>query len=142
MPLWTTYLSNWCRNQEQLLEYLRAFDKSHGVIPKFVMLNRGNNDVAPTKELLEMYKSGRASWEAYTLAYGALLGSYEAYDWMFQVVDDAKTLHVVLICFEKSPEHCHRRLLAERIKSIFSEIDYKGELPFHFTSSKPEAKLE
>lgn len=141
MPLWTTYLANWSNKQEEILEYLRAFDASHGVVPQFVMLNRGNNEVAPNKELLEMYKSGQASWNAYTLAYEMLLNSDDAYDWMFQAVADAKTLHVVLICFEKSPEHCHRRLLAEKIKAIFPEVDYKGELPTIFQSTNKAVEV-
>jgi hypothetical protein len=31
-------------------------------------------------------------------------------------------------CVEKHDEHCHRRLLAERIQGLFS-VDYRGELP-------------
>jgi uncharacterized protein (DUF488 family) len=40
----------------------------------------------------------------------------------------AKDANVVLICFEKSNEKCHRRLLAERIKELYPEVDYKGEV--------------
>jgi len=143
MPLWTTYLSNWARNKTEILTYLQAHDMGRGVLPKFVMLDRGNNAVAPTKEILAQYKNGQASWSAYQLTYAGLLLSDEAYDWMSEVYNECFSTpaeNVILICFEKNPEHCHRRLLAEKIKALFPEIDYKGELPNHFQASREPSK--
>jgi uncharacterized protein YeaO (DUF488 family) len=136
MPLWTTYLANLSTNKATLLKFIEANSTQRGMIIKFVMRNRGNNAVAPTEVLLKQYKAGQTSWAAYTLAYEGLLCSDEAYDWMTEAYNECFSTpaeNVVLVCFEKSPERCHRRLLAERIKKLFPEIDYRGELPNNFS---------
>jgi uncharacterized protein YeaO (DUF488 family) len=134
MPLWTTYLSNIATHKGPIIEYIakntdRANPNRLVFIPKFVMRNRGNNAVAPTEELLKKYKNGEASWAAYRFVYESLLLSDEAYSWMDETAMEVNEgRQVILVCFEKNDEHCHRRLLAERIQGLFS-VDYRGELP-------------
>jgi len=155
MPLWTTYLSLWSRHQTEVLKHIGATNKNmrypihnhlqeepctekcpsyreqvkHAAVIFYVMRNRGNNAVAPTKDTLALYKTGLITWEGYEARYKVQLESDEAYSWMEDVLSDLEDgLHVVLVCFEKDPAKCHRRLLAEKIKAEFPEIDYRGEI--------------
>ncbi len=100
----------------------------------YVMRNRGNNEVAPSRVLLENVKSGQIDWAEYEKRYLTEITdpSYNsgADHWIKSVVTELenKKMHVILICFEKDATHCHRRLLAEEIKRQYPEVDYRGEL--------------
>lgn len=66
-------------------------------------------------------------WKGYQDAYLDSLATQESRIWMQKVA--AKTLdeNVVLVCYEKSAEHCHRRLLAELMAHDYG-CEYLGEL--------------
>jgi len=142
MGIWTTYL---------------GFLNKHGGADKvaqrlgscfvyYVARDRGNNVVAPPKWLLDDYKAGRTTWETYQHKYQLMLEynlehRTDAYQWMEKRAQEAKTGNILLVCYEKNPEHCHRRLLAEEIARRFG-VEYKGELeePAHIYSldGKPD----
>jgi uncharacterized protein (DUF488 family) len=68
---------------------------------------------APTKELLDRYRAKQMSWDEYATAYLNLLD-------MRQIAKRVRIeeLHQnCLLCSEHSPEKCHRRLLAEYLRS-------------------------
>lgn len=133
MPLWTTYLSNWSRNQADILKHIDATSKRKCALPKFVMRNRGNNEVSPTFTMLTSYKAGTLSWKQYEKQYRELLTTDHADEWVFDIIQELRdNTQVILICFEKDPAKCHRRLLAEYIKDYEPEVDYRGELPNFF----------
>jgi len=143
MPIWTTYL---------------GFLNKHGGADKvaqkigscfvyFVMINRGNNEVAPSEELLRDAKKGRILWEDYEEEYLREIrdeaatswvskgGKMPGLQWMEKRAGEAKVGNILLVCFEKDAGHCHRRLLAEEIARRFG-AEYKGELeePAHIYS--------
>lgn len=127
MALWTTYLSFIARNQDEINAKLREISDKHGIVIHHVMRNRGNNEVAPvTSGLIEATKS--KDWELYKHLYLERLGEKSALKWMEQVAEDSKTVEVILVCFEKDAEHCHRTLLAKEIVKHFPFVDYRGEL--------------
>lgn len=70
-------------------------------------------DFAPTKELLDRYRRKGMTWDEYATAYLNLLDMRRI----------AKHVHIdqlhrhCLLCSEHSPERCHRRLLAEYLRS-------------------------
>ena len=129
MPLWTTYLANWANHKEEILKAIEATSKRKAALLKFVMRNRGNDEVAPTKEMLTAYKKGEITWEQYEKRYNNRLLGDLADEWVFDVIQDLKAgIQVLLICYEKDPNHCHRRLLAEWIENYDSNIDYRGEI--------------
>lgn len=96
----------------------------------YIMRNRGNDEVAPSKELLALAKGGKISWGEYAQNYLMdLKDSEEAFEWMFKVAKRTKNHDVVLICYEKDASHCHRTLLASEMARQFKGlIEYKGEL--------------
>jgi len=128
MPIYTTYLA-----------YLKRFNynpqkvfpsKAEPVVFYYVMRNRGHNEVAPPEQLLRSYKQHEITWKEYEAEYLASLDERVnpwAIGWMQKRAEEAKTMHVILVCFEKNPDKCHRRLLAETIAEQCN-AEYKGDL--------------
>jgi uncharacterized protein (DUF488 family) len=76
-------------------------------------------DFAPTKELLNQYRNKEIGWPEYETAYLNLLDMRKVGQHL--VVEQ---LHQqCLLCSEHTPEHCHRRLLAEYLQHRFSGIE-------------------
>lgn len=94
------------------------------LIPLYVMRP---DRLAPTKLLLEDAKSGKISWEEYRHRYLAWIHTREGVLRMKEIGELAKNNDVVLICYEKDHNHCHRKLLAESIAK-WAGVEYKGEL--------------
>ena len=69
-------------------------------------------DFAPTKELLSDYRAGKVSWPEYEQIYHELL-TKRAINKRFNVTDFD---NCCFLCSEETPEHCHRRLLAEYLQ--------------------------
>jgi len=105
----------------------------------YVMLNRGNNEVAPEEKFLKSYKKmwkiytskedRKELWEQYEEGYHTQIGlSHKARDWMKRVAEESLFRDVILVCFEKDHIHCHRYLLANEIVRRHPEVNYVGEL--------------
>jgi uncharacterized protein (DUF488 family) len=66
-------------------------------------------ELAPTKEILELYRKEKNGWNLYRERYIALLTERK--------VERAFAKEMIsggcLLCSEASPDHCHRRLAAE-----------------------------
>jgi len=134
VPLWTTYLA-FLRKVDY--NPLRVFpNELKETIFKYIMRNRGNNEVAPSKELLTSARNGKISWEEYSEKYTAQIrDSLLAHIWMRKVAEETQRANVVLICFEKDASRCHRTLLANNIVFLYSSVDYRGELKEYFIPS-------
>ena len=135
-------MSLWSRRKEDVLKAIGAVSKRKAVGVYYVARNRGNNAVAPLRHVLLGYKAGKISWEEYEINYLEQLRSSDAaQEWMEDrfTADLDNGLNVLLVCFERSPEHCHRRLLAEEIKRIYPEIEYRGEVS---VKAKPKTTAE
>jgi uncharacterized protein YeaO (DUF488 family) len=126
MTLFTTYLSalrkvNW--NPSKIFP-----NQLRSVKLVYVMRNRGNNEVAPTKEALKRFKSTN-DWEGYKKWYMTeRLETKEAKDWMNRTAEESLFIDIFLVCYEKDPQRCHRTLLALKIKQLHPEVNYVGEL--------------
>ncbi|ANE50635.1 DUF488 family protein [Flavisolibacter tropicus] len=78
-----------------------------------------NIDFAPTKELLTKYRDKKMSWEEYEVGYLNLLDIRR----VAQKTNIEKLHEHCLLCSEHTPEKCHRRLLAEYLKHVKSDIE-------------------
>ena len=76
-------------------------------------------DFAPTKELLARYRSKKMSWDEYAVEYLDLLDRRK----VAQKVDIDRLHEHCLLCSEHGPEKCHRRLLAEYLKTLRNDIE-------------------
>ncbi len=74
-------------------------------------------EFAPSKELLSGYQKGIVSWDAYENEFAAIMekrGAYKKFLDRFGAFE-----RVCLLCSEPTPEHCHRRLVAEKLTAFY-----------------------
>jgi uncharacterized protein (DUF488 family) len=72
--------------------------------------------LAPTAELLKSYRNKTLTWDQYAREYDALLRERRPE----RAVSTAMLNDACLLCSEATPDHCHRRLAAEYLKSAFA----------------------
>lgn len=76
---------------------------------------------APTKDILDNYKSGKLSWDDYKIKYDNLIGTRKI-EILFKNTVKNKYSNICLLCSEAQATNCHRRLLAEYLKSKFDDV--------------------
>ena len=79
-------------------------------------------DLAPTQELLKRYRAKALGWDAYEVEFKRLLaqrGVLRSFDMA------ALAQATVLLCSEPTPEHCHRRLVAEGLKKLHPKLQVR-----------------
>ena len=107
-------------NKSQLAGFANAkhlpyFLKIHNID----FLYRSN--FAPSKELLKEYKNKSISWQGYEVQYKQILSQRKIIENIdYEIFKDS-----VLLCSEPTPEHCHRRLLAEYLAQTNTTIKIK-----------------
>ena len=74
-------------------------------------------ELAPTKKMLDEYKKNRCSWAAYEARFNDLLESRN----IAQQVPKELFLAGCLLCSERAPHHCHRRLVAEYLSAKWDQ---------------------
>lgn len=93
-----------------------------------VMRGRGNDELAPSKKTLDLYKNGEINWIEYKLRFGInRLQSQETLDRLEEIKNKViEGLDVRLICYEKEPP-CHRFILQEEVlRMILFDNWYKN----------------
>lgn len=77
-------------------------------------------DLAPSKEILNDYKSGKIDENEYKMRYLDLLSdrAESLSDWC----DYFEKNEVVLVCYEGKDKFCHRHILGELLKDIGFEV--------------------
>ena len=84
------------------------------VTVRHVSVGMGEKILSPPLSLLNGIKEGRITWEEYSKAYLEHLNGMNQVQEMVKLAETAGI--VVLVCYEKDYEHCHRYLLAKRIQ--------------------------
>lgn len=81
-----------------------------------------NTELAPTKELLDAYKSKKIPWNLYEDEFIKIIKKREIEKKIpIELIENS-----CLLCSEKEPHHCHRRLVAEYLKeNLDSNIKIK-----------------
>lgn len=102
-------------NQSQLAGFTKGKDLEYFLRELCQCSYEHNIKYAPTKEILQQYKKKNISWEEYETQYNELLFNRN-------VLGDfqkkySKYSKILLLCSEPTPEHCHRRLLAEYLSN-------------------------
>lgn len=71
-------------------------------------------ELSPSKELLETYKTGNCSWEDFEEKFKKeLLISKQAQAKLKELKTLAETNEVTLFCYEKKETTCHRKILKD-----------------------------
>ena len=76
-------------------------------------------DLAPTQELLDSYKKCGGLWPDYEKNFLRLMVSRRIENTLARGLFE----NSCLLCSEDKPDHCHRRLVAEYLKSNWGDID-------------------
>ena len=75
-------------------------------------------ELAPTPEILDAYKKSRhADWRQYEREFLELMQSRRIENTPREILDGG-----CLLCSEQTPEHCHRRLVAEYLKEHWGDV--------------------
>jgi len=75
-------------------------------------------DFAPTKEIMDEYKSKKTNWQTYEKQYTELIATRNPLGKLdLNIFDGA-----CLLCSEPTAEKCHRRLLAEYLTTVIPDL--------------------
>ena len=74
--------------------------------------------LAPTPEMLSLYRGGESSWDAYAKAFSVLIRSRRIDEVLQGEIHDLDCL----LCSEPTPEHCHRRIVAEHLQRHWKDL--------------------
>jgi len=80
-----------------------------------------DKDLAPTKEILDDYKKNKITWLQYEDKFNDLLTKRSITNKLKNYLN--KSGDICLLCSESTPEHCHRRLVAEYFNKLFPNLD-------------------
>ena len=74
--------------------------------------------LAPTQDILDEYKKNGGAWDVYEGKFNDLIAKRHIEDIDPQTLDGS-----CLLCSEDKPHHCHRRLVAEYLRSKWSDVE-------------------
>jgi uncharacterized protein (DUF488 family) len=92
---------------------------------KYFLQTIGNIDyihmsvLAPSEEILAEYKKNKGDWQTYEKKFLALMEERR----IENVVSPGELDRTCLLCSERLPEHCHRRLVAEYLKNKWCNVE-------------------
>lgn len=78
-------------------------------------------DLAPTKKILDDYKKNGGDWGVYESKFLDLMTQRQVERKIPQHLIDGGCL----LCSEATPEHCHRRLVAEYLRDRWGDLEIK-----------------
>jgi len=78
-------------------------------------------ELAPTQPMLDGYRKDHKSWPTYEKQFLDLMGARRIEE---RVPADTLS-NSCLLCSEDKPHHCHRRLVAEYLKTSWGDVDIK-----------------
>ena len=76
-------------------------------------------ELAPTKEILDAYKKDKSDWVGFERRFLALMRSRK----IEESLDPSLIADGCLLCSEDKPHHCHRRFVAEYLKSHWGDVE-------------------
>jgi uncharacterized protein (DUF488 family) len=76
-------------------------------------------ELAPTQDILDEYRKNKGGWAVYEQKFLELMRKRE----IEKKVAPAVIADGCLLCSEDKPHHCHRRLVAEYLKSHWGDVE-------------------
>lgn len=76
-------------------------------------------ELAPTTEILDAFKKNKGPWAQYEQSFDDLMNDRR----IAETVAGSLSEGDCLLCSEETPEHCHRRLVAEYIKKHRPDVE-------------------
>jgi|WetSurMetagenome_2_1015567.scaffolds.fasta_scaffold44627_2 uncharacterized protein (DUF488 family) len=104
-------------NSSQLAGFAKGKDLKYFAKEICGITYEHNIDFAPTKELLSDYRKGNVDWIEYQKIFRQLIENRK----IASKYDVKNYDNTCFLCSEKTPEHCHRRLVVEYLREICPE---------------------
>jgi uncharacterized protein (DUF488 family) len=76
--------------------------------------------LAPTTEMLKAYQGKQLAWAEYEAQYNTLIEERDVTHTLDRAAFYGPT---ALLCSEATPEHCHRRLVAEHLRTAWGDLE-------------------
>jgi uncharacterized protein (DUF488 family) len=76
-------------------------------------------ELAPTADILDAFKKQKGDWQLYEGQFLSLMKERRIEDIARPQLPDGSCL----LCSEETPEHCHRRLVAEYLKQHWGDVE-------------------
>jgi len=108
------------RNTSQLAGFAKRDDLAFLLRECFGIAYEHLLELAPTAEILDAYKKDH-DWSAYEREYPQLLAERDALAIGRQLLE--RYQRPCLLCSEDTPNHCHRRLLAEYLAERIRDLE-------------------
>ena len=75
-------------------------------------------ELAPTQDILDAFKKRKGDWAVFEREFNALMAERKAEDAIPRETADL----ACLLCSEKKPDRCHRRLVAEYLQQHWGDV--------------------
>jgi uncharacterized protein (DUF488 family) len=108
------------RNTSQLAGFAKRDDLAFLLREGFGIAYEHIVELAPSAEILDAYKKDH-DWAAYEREYSQLLAERDALAMGRQLL--TRYQRPCLLCAEDTPDHCHRRLLAEYLAERINDLE-------------------
>jgi uncharacterized protein (DUF488 family) len=108
------------RNTSQIAGFTKKQDLAYFLNVIAGIEYEHNPELAPTDDILDGLKKRKGSWETYEERFLALMDERGVLDRLHRS-DFAEPS--CLLCSEKTPERCHRRLVAEQLQAQWPGIE-------------------
>ncbi|MBI2875314.1 MAG: DUF488 domain-containing protein [Candidatus Tectomicrobia bacterium] len=109
------------RNTSQLSGWSKSPDFAYLLTSGFGLGYEHHPEFAPTDELLEGYKK-TGDWPAYEAGFHRLLADRRPEREAWALLEKEA---ICLLCSEPQADQCHRRLVAEYLKSLRPEVEIR-----------------
>jgi uncharacterized protein (DUF488 family) len=76
-------------------------------------------ELAPSQEILDAYKKNGGDWGTYEKQFLSLMAERRIEDQVEKKLIDGGCI----LCSEATPEHCHRRLVAEYLRNKWGDVE-------------------
>ena len=76
--------------------------------------------LTPTPEMLKAYQGKQLGWDEYAAQYNALIEERDVARALERATFEGPT---GLLCSEATAEHCHRRLVAEHLRTAWGDLE-------------------
>jgi uncharacterized protein (DUF488 family) len=76
-------------------------------------------DLAPTQDILDDFVKAKGAWSEYARRFTELMKTRRVADTLRGELLDGDCL----LCSEDTPEHCHRRLVAEHLQGQWADVE-------------------
>ncbi|MCR4323089.1 MAG: DUF488 domain-containing protein, partial [Candidatus Azambacteria bacterium] len=79
--------------------------------------------LAPLPHLVGDYYKRGLSWEEFEKKFNKYLEKPYVRNLLYRLIEQARNGDVTILCAEDTPEHCHRRLIAEACRRINPHLE-------------------